>query len=153
VLTAWRIVTARHAATAFDGEGARRYGGRWNSPGVAVVYAAGTRSLAALEMVVHLGPGMRHARFVLIGCRFPDGLVERVDVATLPRDWRQSPPPAALAAIGDAWASRGSSAVLAVPSALVPEETNYLINPRHADAAAIEVGQAEPFTVDGRLLQ
>jgi RES domain-containing protein len=153
LLTAWRIVKKRHASSAFDGEGARLFGGRWNSPGVTVVYLASTRSLAALEMAVHLDRSTLLASFVLIPCEFHARLVTAVDQSALPVQWRRNPPPPELAAIGDAWVKKAQSAVLAVPSALIEEETNFLLNPAHPDFSAITIGDPQDFEFDRRLVK
>jgi RES domain-containing protein len=153
LLTAWRIVKKRHAANPFDGEGARLFGGRWNSPGVAVVYAASTRSLATLEMAVHFDRATLLASFVLIPCEFGDRLVTAVDRGVLPSQWRLAPPSPALAAIGDAWVKRAQSAVLAVPSAIIEEETNFLLSPAHPDFSQITIGQPQDFEFDQRLIK
>jgi RES domain-containing protein len=137
MITAWHIVKKRNAARAFNGDGARLFGGRWNSPGIPVVYLAGTPALAVLEMAVHLDrPGLLGS-FVLIPCEFDDAFVARVHPSALPREWRRSPAPAELAGIGDEWVERARSAVLAVPSAVIQQETNYLLNPRHPDFSRI----------------
>ena len=153
MITAWRIVKKRYAAHAFDGEGARLFGGRWNSPGVAVVYAASSRSLAALEMTVHLDRSMLLASFVLIPCEFAERLVTVVDHRTLPADWRRDPPPPSAAAIGDEWVRRAESAVLALPSAIIEQETNFLLNHAHPDFAAIRIGELQDFEFDKRLIK
>jgi len=75
MMTAWRIVPEQWAATAFDGEGARLHGGRWNSPGKPAVYLADTRALAALEVLVHLNPAMAALRYQMIEVSFPPSLV------------------------------------------------------------------------------
>ncbi|HKB10161.1 MAG TPA: RES family NAD+ phosphorylase, partial [Vicinamibacterales bacterium] len=144
---------ARHAATAFDGDGARLYGGRWNSRGLAVVYTAASPALAALELLVHLGNSNALARYVSIACRFDEALVLRLDRQRLPRQWQSSPAVPELALVGDAWLKDGTSAVLAVPSAIIPAESNYLLNPNHADFGSIEIGTAQPFELDQRLLR
>lgn len=149
-VAAFRIVKSRWAATAFDGEAARRYGGRWNRVGTRMVYTAGSRSLAALEILVHLeGPARG---FSLVRCDFPESLIEVLAASALPGNWRASPAPPALASIGDAWATRGSSAVLAVPSVITPDERNYLLNPDHPDFAQVTVQPPEPFPYDERLI-
>jgi RES domain-containing protein len=150
VIAAYRIVKSRWAASAFEGEGARRTGGRWNSVGVPMVYTAESRSLAALEVLVHLeGPARG---FSIVRCEFEDVLVETVRFEELPLDWRSSPAPAALAAIGDAWRARASSVVLSVPSAVVAGEHNYLLNPRHASFSQVRIGGPEPFPYDDRIV-
>ncbi len=152
IVTAWRIVAAARAATAFDGEGARREGGRWNPPGTPVIYTAESAALAALEMLAHLRPMLAIPAYVLIACEFDGRFVGRLDRKRLPRDWRAYPAPAALQLLGDRWIKSGASAVLDVPSALVPSESNYLLNPRHADFASITIGRPQRFDLDARLL-
>jgi RES domain-containing protein len=153
VITAWRIVKASHVRRPFDGEGARLTGGRWNSPGTPMVYTAGSVSLAALEMLVHLSRAVTLASYVLIACRFSESLLERLERGALPHDWRAYPAPAALQHIGDEWIRRASSAVLEVPSAIIEKESNYLLNPAHRTFQSIDIGTPERFTFDTRLLK
>jgi len=153
VPAAWRIVKKRHAAGAFDGEGARRFGGRWNSPGVPVVYVSSSRALAAIELAVHLDRAALLSSFVLISCEFDERIVTRIARNTLPADWRLDPAPPGLAAIGDAWVRAAKSAVLEVPSAIVEQEPNYLLNPNHPEFATIAIGGPEAFAFDRRLTQ
>jgi RES domain-containing protein len=150
--TGWRIVKSRRAASAFDGEGARLYGGRWNSPGTRVVYVAASVSLAVLEVLVHLGDSGVLSAYSLCEVEFDDGLIERLDRSRLPDDWRSYPAPPELRRIGDAWVRGRSSAVLDVPSAVVERENNYLINPEHPDFVSMSIGHPEPFEFDARLL-
>lgn len=152
-VTAWRIVKARHAAAAFDGEGARLEGGRWNSPGTPVVYTSGSAALAALEMLVHLGRGAILRAYVLIGCTFEDALVTRLDRTRLPGNWRSYPAPPALPLMGDEWIKTGTSAVLQVPSAVIANDANYLLNPRHREFRAIRILDPQPFAYDPRRLK
>jgi RES domain-containing protein len=152
-ITAWRIVKARHAAQAFDGEGARVGGGRWNSPGTAIVYTSQSAALAALELLVHLGRSSTLLAYVTIPCTFDEGLVTRVDRSRLPRKWRSYPAPPELQVIGDEWVRNGTSAVLDVPSAVIETDSNYLLNPRHRDFRAIRVMAPQPFEFDLRLLK
>ena len=151
MVAAWRIVKARYVTTAFDGEGARRAGGRWTSVGRRAVYVAGTAALAALEVVAHLDSTAPLAAWSLICVEIPDRLIEAVDTASLPRDWRRYPAPAGLRALGDAWLDAGHSAALRVPSALVPVEDNYVLNPRHPDCRLVRIGRPQPFPIDPRL--
>ena len=149
--SAWRIVKARFAAGAFDGEGARRSGGRWNSPGTAVVYASSTASLAMLEMLVHLGaPAVLHG-YVLMECRFDPDLVVTLQRAVLPKNWQQYPAPDEARAIGDQWVKQGRSAILEVPSVVVPQEHNLLLNPAHPRFSSIRILPPAPFPFDERL--
>jgi RES domain-containing protein len=153
VVIAWRIVKARHAINAFDGEGARLAGGRWNSPGSPVVYTAGSAALAALEMLVHVGRGATLPAYVLIACSFEETLVSRVDRSRLPAHWRSYPAPPELQLLGDEWLKSNTSPVLEVPSALIPTEPNYLLNPRHRNFDAVALSPPEPFDLDLRLLK
>jgi RES domain-containing protein len=147
---AWRIVKAKHAATAFDGEGARLYGGRWNSVGVRVVYVSFAKSLAALEILVHLK--MPPSEYVAIPLTFDDALVETFPARTLPAGWNAEPASPVSQRIGDAWVKEGRSVLLALPS-VITGETNYLINPAHPGFGKIKFGKHEPFTFDPRLLE
>lgn len=151
MLTIWRIVKQRHAKTAFSGEGARLYGGRWNRPGTAMVYAAGSQSLAILEMLVHLDSPDLLKRYVLFGIAVDESLVTKLDRTALPKNWKKDPAPTKVQAIGDAWATGFESVVLSVPSVLVPSESNFLINPRHPDFSRLSVGRPLSFRFDTRL--
>jgi RES domain-containing protein len=146
----WRICSRRHQR--FDGEGARRYGGRWNHAGSLVVYASGSLSLAALELFVHVDIDTAPADLVAIPVDVPDALsVETIKIASLPKDWRRYPAPEALKNIGTAWAAKASTAILAVPSALIPEERNYLLNPKHRDFKRLRIHKPIPFRFDPRM--
>jgi RES domain-containing protein len=146
----WRI--CKRANAAFDGEGARRAGGRWNPRGVAVVYASETLSLAALELLVHADPALLPEDLVAIPAEIPETLrVRRIEPAELPRGWRRHPPPEELAQIGASWAAKLETAVLSVPSALVPQERNFVLNPAHAEFRRIRIGKPEAFALDARL--
>lgn len=152
MITAFRIVRPRYAEDAFSREGARRNGGRWNSPGRGVVYAASSVPLATLELLVTIPRRARLRNFKLIECAFPEAIVEELDRALLPRNWNGYPPPAELQVIGDRWIVSQSSAVLAVPSAVVPTDVNYLLNPEHPDFRSIDIGSPRTFKLDLRLL-
>lgn len=153
IVTAWRIVKAKHAASAFSGEGAVESGGRWNSPGVAVVYTAGSTSLAMLELLVHLQSQELLKRYLMIVVEFDDSLLTKVALSDLPRTWRRSPPPAAIQRIGDDWVAESESAVLRVPSVIAPTEWNYLLNPAHSDFAKIVIGPKKRIHFDPRLIK
>lgn len=150
--TGWRIIKSRRARSAFDGEGARLYGGRWNSPWTRVVYVAGSVSLAVLEVLVHLGDVGVLSSYSLCAVEFENVLIESLDRSTLPADWRSYPAPSGLRGIGDAWVRDGISAVLEVPSAVVERESNYLINPEHPNFDFLKIGEPELFEFDPRLL-
>ncbi len=149
---AWRLVRLRHAAGAFDGEGAFRFGGRWNSPRTRVVYTSATLSLAALETLVHLTPPMP-LRYLAYRVEFDDALVAKLPLRRLPSDWKVQPPGLGSMSIGDEWVRRGRTAILAVPSVLVPGELNYLLNPGHPDFKKISIGRPQPFSLDSRLVR
>ena len=147
----WRIIKERHAATAFSGEGAAKNAGRWNSRGVPVVYTSSTKSLAALEILVHLNPPVSF-KFAVIRIRFSESLMEKVAPRSLPADWREEPPPPSCRRIGDAWVLEERSAVLVLPSVIIPGEPNYLLNPAHPDFKKISIAKPERFAFDPRLL-
>lgn len=143
---------ARHAARAFDGEGARRYGGRWNSKGNRAVYVAQSEALALLEVLVHLGDAWALSRYRLFRLKLPAEHVQPLDRQALPANWREDPAPSATAAIGDAWLDGGDALALALPSTIAVRDHNYLLNPQHPAFAAM-VAAAEPLalTIDRRL--
>lgn len=147
---AWRLVKESHADKAFDGEGAARFGGRWNSPRVPIVYASATLSLAALETLVHL---IQPTSFGYLAFRieFDERLLERVPISTLLPDWNVEPPGPASMAVGDDWVGQARTAVLAVPSTIVPNESNFLLNPAHPDFGKISIAKPEFFAFDPRL--
>lgn len=147
----WRVTKRAHAATAFDGKAAARYGGRWNSPGHRVVYASGTKSLALLEILVHLDIGVPLPRFVAFNFEVDERAITRLPVARLPREWRGARGLAITRALGDDWLTSARSLVLAVPSAIVPEESNYLLNPLHPSWRRLRFGRPVPFLLDPRL--
>lgn len=152
MLTVWRLVTARFAKSALSGEGARLYGGRWNRKGIPLVYTSESQSLAILEMLVQDEP--LRARYVMIDAHIPKGVtVDRIKVEDLPSDWRDLAAREKLQAIGTKWATKRSAAVLAVPSAVVPSETNYLLNPLHPDFRRIKTGRPQKVVTDPRLLK
>jgi RES domain-containing protein len=148
---AWRIVKERRAATAFDGEGAWLFGGRWNSRGTRVVYTSATLSLAALESLVHLNPPVAF-RYMAIPVEFEEALVEAINLDSLPAEWTEEPPPPSTMGIGDLWVRESRSAVLELPSVIIQAEPNYLLNPAHPDFKKIALGKPVPFSFDPRLL-
>jgi RES domain-containing protein len=147
---AWTMVRAPHAVRAFSGEGARRTGGRWNSPGVAVVHSSEHKSLAVWEMLVHLDP-QDATRYLTFRVEFNEALVERLPGARLPTGWREHMPARASRECGDAWVRESRSVILAVPSAIIPEELNYLLNPAHPDFKKLTISKPTLFTLDPRL--
>ena len=149
--TAWRLTKARFLEMAWDGEGARRSGGRWNSPGTPVVYTSASLALALVETLVHLPAGLLPA-YTAVPIEFDDAMVLVLDDADLPPDWMSPRPPASTKALGDAWIAAATTALLRVPSVVVPTEHNYLLNPAHANARLVRRGPPMPFPFDPRLL-
>jgi len=150
MLSAWRLTKTKLIAGAWDGEGARKSGGRWNSPGIAVVYSSGTLSLALVEVLVHLPSGILPA-YSAGRVGFDESMVTAVGPRDLPSNWRDYPPPPDTKAIGDLWVAQGSSLVLRVPSVIVPTEYNYILNPAHPAFADLTIGEPMPFPFDPRL--
>lgn len=147
----WRIT--RRAFQALDGEGARLFGGRWNSEGVPVVYTSSTLSLAALEYLVHVQIEDVPADLVSLEIDVPDDVrAEQVHTFDVPEDWNQVEDHPACAALGDAWAAEKSVLMLRVPSAIIPHEQNVLLNPRHPEMARVRVTAVREFAFDPRLL-
>jgi RES domain-containing protein len=150
-ITAWRITKRKHAKTAFTGAGARKYGGRWNSPGVALVYTAQNQALAVLEMLVHLENTELLAKYILLGVEINESFIQELDRSRLPKNWRDDPAPSRLRSLGDEWAQSQASAALRVPSTLVPAEDNLLLNPLHPDFKKMKIGPPVSFRFDLRL--
>jgi RES domain-containing protein len=149
----WRICRRRYVAEAASGEGARLYGGRWNSRGVRVVYASTSLALAAVETFVNLEPNLRPADFVSIEGEIPDALeIGRVDPATLPEHWHETRDDS-LRRFGDDWIRDGTRVALLVPSAAIRGEWNVLLNPAHGDFARIHFENAQPFEFDLRMFR
>ncbi|MDF7826427.1 RES family NAD+ phosphorylase [Pontiellaceae bacterium B12227] len=151
--TAWRIVPPHRVADAFSGEGARLFGGRWNPAGVPVVYVAESKALAALEILVHVDDGALLEEYLCMPVTFDKRLVRSLCVDDLPADWRATPPSMSAQQIGATWARLQHSAVLKVPSVLIPSESNYLINPAHPNVGKLKIGPLQPFEFDPRLLK
>jgi len=146
----WRIARAVHAA--FDGEGGRLYGSRWTPRGVAAVFTSGTLSLATLERFVHTDPDLEPGDLVAISADIESSIaIESVAVSDLPAEWRAHPAPPALTVNGDRWLQRAATAVLSVPSVVIPHERNFVINPNHRDFRNVKVGESEPFSFDPRM--
>ena len=150
--SAWRIVVESQASTAFSGEGARRYGGRWNSRNVRVIYASEHQSTAALEVFVHNKPFSPNEKYKAFRLEWPDSLTERLPAGKLPTNWRIVPAPVEIKEIGDHWVQERRSAVLALPSVISPADTNFLLNPEHRDFKRIRIAPPIDFEFDSRLL-
>ncbi len=151
MMRSWRLVQADYAAHAFDGEGARLYGGRWNLPGRPAVYTAGSLALAALEVLVHLKSRASLAHYMKCWIEFDEDWVTSVTIEALPRNWRQGRAPEQTQRQGDHWLEAGETLVLRVPSVVIPEEWNYIFNPLHPQFMETIRSQPEPFIFDPRL--
>jgi RES domain-containing protein len=117
------------------------------------VYTAGSESLAILEILVHLQETAFLSSYVIFELDFSEKLVQGLDTTLLPSNWRLSPAPPTTLAIGDVWIKNSSSAILRVPSVVVPSEYNFLINPAHRDFSSISIGSPKPLYVDHRLFK
>jgi len=149
----WRLSKAKHATTALDGEGARLVGGRWNSPGRRAVYLSEHLSLAALEVLVHFTKGTA-PEHVAIALDVPDDVtVYTPKLSDLPPDWRAAEAPPSTQQFGDAWYDPVNSALMRVPSVIIPEEFNFVLNPSHPDSTRITKHAPVPFTFDPRLIK
>jgi RES domain-containing protein len=147
----YKIVREPYSKTPLDGEGSYRFGGRWSSPGTRIAYTAEHLSLAMIEYFVHIDANDAPKDLVVVAADIPD-IVSRVVLTPekQPPDWRQVPSPPRLAVIGNSFAAERKSAILVLPSALVPTESNWLINPQHPEFQQIQVRPAEPFHYDAR---
>lgn len=149
---AWRLVKRSRRDTAFDGEGAFRFGGRWNSRGQRVVYASSTLALALLEILVHIDPSRTVPELVALPIGLPGSMVARGPHSALDRIGDGLPwPLKQTRQLGDSWIAAAEHAALQVPSAIIPLESNYLLNPAHPDFVQCRIGEPEPFPFDTRL--
>ncbi len=153
MLLAWRLVRPAHAepGAAFSGEGSRRYGGRWNAPGRPIVYASLHLSLAALETLAHADRRRFERDYVTFEVRVPHDLILELRDEDLPDDWRARPVSTGARAVGDAWLAQRASVALTVPSVLVPQERNLLLDPAHPRFGEVGIGAPRRFRFDDRL--
>jgi RES domain-containing protein len=150
-LLLWRLCAAKYGPSAYSGEGAELYGGRWSPAGVPVAYCSESRALAVVEVLANADEADRlfALKWVLVPAEVPADLIERP--ARFPANWRQYPHPPTTQAVGAEWARTLRSVGLRVPSVVVPGEFNYLLNPRHPQFAHVKVGRPEPYVFDPRL--
>lgn len=150
-LTVWRLLCADYTASAFSGEGARLYGGRWSPRGLAAVYCSESRSLAMLEVLAHVDDPIRLSgrSWVYLSATFAEADLEKP--ARVPNSWRDYPYGPETQAFGAQWVTESRSLALRLPSALVPGEFNYLLNPAHPAFAKLTLGKPEPVPFDARL--
>ena len=146
-----RLIAPRHAETAFSGDGARLHGGRWNSKGFPVVYTSSSLALAVLEMLVQANP---LPVYIKIPATLPSGLlIAHINTNKVPVDWQSAIAPPDIQKFGDAWMTERRTCVLRVPSAIIPDECNYLLNPAHPDFARITIDTPAKHLMDDRLLK
>jgi len=153
MIQAWRLIKAEHADDAFVGEGARRSGGRWNSKGVRVAYTSGSLSLATLEVMVHTPFYRALKNYVCIPIDFNLNLSQSITTEDLPDNWTADPIPQSVKELGDRWIQNQESVILKVPSAIIPVEYNYLINPSHPDFEKVVILSPQKFAFDPRLFK
>jgi RES domain-containing protein len=153
MIRAWRLIKAEHADDAFSGEGARRGGGRWNSKGVRIIYTSGSLSLATLEVMVHTPFYRALKNYVCIPIDFDLSLSQSIRTEDLPDNWTADPIPQSVKDVGDRWVQNQQSVILKVPSAIIPVEYNYLINPSHPDFEKVVIHSPQKFAFDHRLLR
>lgn len=146
----YRIVNCNFADD-LSGTGARLYGGRWNSEGKPAIYLAASRSLAALEVLVHLPPLMVPDNYCLVEIEVPDNSITHVTVNQLPHNWKDISPPGALRLMGDEFLKKQAHLLMKVPSAIVTAEYNYVLNPKHGDIKRVKILSKQPFDFDERL--
>jgi RES domain-containing protein len=152
----WRIATDTpdYVADDLTGTGARITGGRWNRPGQPVIYCASSPSLACLETLVHLGTGSLPMNRYLVAIDIPDAVRDAGRTETpssLPVGWDATPAGKVSLDVGDAWLSARLSAVLVLPSSIVPEDPIILVNPRHPDSASLTAVKLRRWLYDPRL--
>ncbi len=133
---------------------ASSYPARWNSKGVFVIYSSSSRSLACLEIVVHRGGEGLHNLFKVMTIEIPDDIEsEKINLSSLRKNWQDFTNFPYTQSLGDTWAGRNSSAVLQVPSVIIPGEFNFVLNPGHPDFNKIKLISIEDFIFDPRLSQ
>ena len=151
----YRVTPARYASD-LTGEGSRRHGGRWNPPGIPILYSSSSVALASIECFVNTPSEIvSRSNFQRVDIRMPDDVTaEVIQTTDLPSNWPHTPAPDCLSEIGRTWIESGSSLLLIVPSAaLGGHENNVLINPRHAHMNEIKVVSIMPFSFDLRLIK
>ncbi len=153
MIQAFRIVHKRFASTAFSGEGAYLYGGRWNSPGHRVVYVSQSISLATLEVLVNGLPPEQINNYVYFPIYIPLKHIQTLKERNLPNDWDSDSIPQSTQAIGDVWLTGQASLALKVPSAVVRQEYNYLLNLLHPEFVNLKIGSSSHYSFDGRLVK
>ncbi len=149
----WRLSSSKSVTAAFSGTGSLMAGGRWHPRGVAVVYVSSSLSLAALEILVHVDAHQLKTPYHVFSVDVPDTLVETPSLAILPSDWRAPRRSSNARAFGAAWAASCRSLALQLPSVIIPEETNAILNPRHPAFTVLSISTPRIFRFDKRLTE
>ena len=153
-MIAWRLVPVRRGKSkqqAFSGMGSYLYGQRWNLPGQRIVYLADHLSLAALEVIVHAATYRELGEYSAFRIEIPGDMVETLDRDVLPIDWKRPEPHRGTQELGSRWAREGRSLLLRVPSAVIPQEHNLLLNVEHAAYGELSIEGPLAFRFDPRL--
>jgi RES domain-containing protein len=153
LIRVWRLSPAKYVDRIFSGGGAYRQGGRWNSPGRAVIYMSESLALCALESLAHMVRMHMMGGFKYVWVDIPEASLAVLDPKDVPADWAAVPAPHSTKKIGDCWFDEKAFAVLEVPSTVIPVEHNFVINPSHPQFAALRVGDIHDFKFDDRLLK
>jgi RES domain-containing protein len=157
----WRLEREEFLGQAFQGHGAARYPGRWNLLGQPAAYASESRSLAIIEVLAHvpdsvLRPMLRKIKYFHVPATIPDNLemtvVTVANAGKIHENWNHTPAPDELQVFGGRWLNKKETPVLRVPSVIIPNESNFVINPRHPDFGKIKIGDPELFVFDARLV-
>jgi RES domain-containing protein len=152
LIRAWRLVASRFADRIFSGAGAYRHGGRWNSPGRAVVYLSAHLSLSALETLVHKAQMHMLSGFKYVWVDIAEASITTLEAKELPSDWAAVPAGRSTQLIGDHWFDEKISLALKVPSTVISVESNFLLNTTHPRFQALQAGDVQDFVFDKRLL-
>ena len=146
----WRISRREHRS--FDGAGGRIANARWNRRGAPVVYTAGSLALAALEFLVHLPPDLNLKGLVAVSADIPESVSrETIEIFKFPAEWRDIRHVDRLRDLGMDWLAAARTAVLVVPSAVIPQDRNYLLNSAHPHFTRIRINPPEAFEFDYRM--
>ncbi len=141
-------------ANDLSGTGSRIYGGRWNSPGMAAVYTSESKSLAVLEILTNTPPGILISYFSILTIEISGKFfIDEIPEETLPKNWNEFPAPDILARLGDKWLKQGQNLLLKIPSAIISSESNFIINPAHADFKKVKIIFTETLDLDKRIIK
>ena len=149
----YRIARKPFVRSPLDGRGGLFASGRWHAARRLIVYTSDSLALASLEVLVHSDLDLIPQDLIAIEIHIPDDLkIHRLSASKLPRNWRSYPGPISLQKLGNAWLDAGQSLLLRVPSAVIPSEYNFLINPRHPEISKLRISRKFPFRFDPRVI-